>query len=131
MSKYMHIYDDLSDAISSSLGNLIRLIDNTQSNFITPPFKQRVITRHDGDNYIVEIPTPGIQKERLSVSYDNDILNVECKPLSDLKTNRDKIQFSESIKIPFTIKSATAKYENGVLFITLVPDSTSATIPIE
>lgn len=75
----------------------------------------------------VEIEIPGFKKEEINVSYEKDLLTVwaERKPAEQSEENSYvRLERAVKVKRSFMIKDIdeekiTAKYENGVLLLTL------------
>ena len=75
----------------------------------------------------VEIEIPGFKKEEINVSYEKDLLTVwaERKPAEQSEENSYvRLERAVKVKRSFMIKDVdeekiTAKYENGVLLLTL------------
>lgn len=87
--------------------------------------KADVIKTQNG--FEVEIEIPGFKKEEINVSYEKDLLTVwaERKPAEQSEENSYvRLERAVKVKRSFMIKGIdeekiTAKYENGVLLLTL------------
>lgn len=81
------------------------------------------------DDYLVSILAPGYQKSDFKVSLDNHLLTISSEKREEEITEGNKLirkEFSQrSFKRSFTInekiesESITAKYDNGILYLTL------------
>lgn len=81
------------------------------------------------NSYEIEIDTPGVKKEDLSVEIKDNILTINGKRLINSRENNKKEKFYESFSRSFTIKdieeeNIKANYENGVLLLSLVKNKT-------
>jgi len=86
----------------------------------------------DKDNYYVEVDLPGIKKEDIQISLEDNILKVHGERKEKTKQENTTQHYSEvfygSFTREFLLPVATekeavkARYEDGVLFIT-VPKS--------
>ncbi|WP_367342311.1 Hsp20/alpha crystallin family protein [Limosilactobacillus sp.] len=83
-----------------------------------------------GKDYRVKIDMPGFQKKDIHIEYKDDILTVSCHrdTISDesdkegniLHSERNYGQMSRQYRLPdVDLKKVNAKYEDGVLIITL------------
>ena len=81
------------------------------------------------DDYLVSILAPGYQKSDFKVSLDNHLLTISSEKREEEIAEGNKLirkEFSQrSFKRSFTInekiesESITAKYDNGILYLTL------------
>ena len=81
------------------------------------------------DDYLVSILAPGYQKSDFKVSLDNHLLTISSEKREEEIAEGNKLirkEFSQrSFKRSFTINekieadSITAKYDNGILYLTL------------
>ena len=81
------------------------------------------------DDYLVSILAPGYQKSDFKVSLDNQLLTISSEKREEEIAEGNKLirkEFSQrSFKRSFTInekiesESITAKYDNGILYLTL------------
>lgn len=94
------------------------------------PSQIRVDVKEDKDTYRVEAEVPGVAKEDIQVSIDGSVvtLSAEVKQQDSgkdgekvLRTERYYGSVSRSFQLPQDIDQAAskAKYENGVLVLTL------------
>ncbi len=91
----------------------------------------------EGDDHIKIIAwLPGVNKEDIIVNAVGDTVEIRAKRSPLMVTESERIIYSEipeeeeiyrNIKLPAVVKeeNATAKYENGVLYITLPKAETS------
>lgn len=83
----------------------------------------------DKDNVIVTGELPGMTKDKVSITYSEDMLTLsgkhepdgKIKNMTVVRKERSEGNFEKSIKIPTKIKSEEIKasFKNGVLTITL------------
>lgn len=87
--------------------------------------KADVIKTQNG--FEVEIEIPGFKKEEINVSYEKDLLTVWAeRKLAEQSEENSYVRLERAVKVKrsFMIKGIdeekiTAKYENGVLLLTL------------
>jgi len=103
-------------------------------NFIEPKFSFPVEISEENNNILLKVEVPGIEKENIDITYDNNILSINIIKKEEKK---DKL-FSEFIYGEFKrsfefkdIKEISAKIENGILFIKLEKDSSKEIKKIE
>ncbi|HLN18576.1 MAG TPA: Hsp20/alpha crystallin family protein [Patescibacteria group bacterium] len=95
----------------------------------TSAFSPAMDVYQDKDNVIVETSLPGIDPNKVDISVENDVLTIsgsseEKKEVKHEDYYRKEIRqgsFSRSVILPMTVKAdvADAKYENGILKITM------------
>ena len=92
---------------------------------------QPVHISNNDQSVVVQFECPGVQKDEIKISYQDDILTIETnKPTydSDNKTVMNTIQYgtvTTSYRIPdISIDKSSSTLENGVLTITLPKQST-------
>lgn len=83
----------------------------------------------DKDSVIVEMSLPGVDKDRVNIAIENDVLTVSGSTERKSEVKREDYyrketrsgQFSRSIVLPMPVKGdqADATYEKGILKITL------------
>lgn len=100
--------------------------------------------RENEHEYVLVVDIPGVDKSKINVNYDNNILTISAERSDERKEENEYYHYSErsygtysrSISLPKNIdyESMTAKYTDGVLNI-IVPKSsdtsTSRTLRIE
>jgi len=101
------------------------LDDGSFGTFWTPPVD---ITERD-DAYVVEAELPGLTKDDVKITMENNILTIqgekklekEEKKGSFHRSERAYGSFTRSFTLPSTVKSdqVEAEYKNGILRITL------------
>ncbi len=78
--------------------------------------------------YVLDVEIPGVQKEDIRLITNDDILTINVKKEESINSSNEKYVRQErkfgSMSRSFTIRdidqdSINAKYENGVLYITL------------
>lgn len=94
------------------------------------PGKIKIDVKENGDHLIVHAEVPGVHKDDLDISVDNNVLTISAEVSQyDADEENDKVIHSEryygsvqrSISLPseVSIEDASAKYENGILVLTL------------
>ncbi len=98
------------------------------------PQKIRIDVKENGTAVTVNAEIPGVDKQDIHVSVDNDIVTIRAEIKQyDADTENEKILHSEryfgaverSFSLPCPVDEAKAKatYENGVLILTLPKQS--------
>lgn len=98
------------------------------------PQKIRIDVKENGTAVTVNAEIPGVDKQDIHVSVDNDIVTIRAEIKQyDADTEDEKIRHSEryfgaverSFSLPCPVDEAKAKatYENGVLILTLPKQS--------
>ena len=94
------------------------------------PGKIKIDVKENGDKLIVHAEIPGVSKDAIDVSVDKNVLTVSAQVSQyDADEENDNVIHSEryygavnrSITLPaeVSIEDATAKYEDGILVLTL------------
>lgn len=94
------------------------------------PGKIKIDVKENGDNLVVHAEMPGVSKDDIDVSVDKNVLTISAEVSQyDADEESDKIIHSEryygavqrSIALPaeVSIDEASAKYEDGILVLTL------------
>ena len=83
----------------------------------------------NGNNFVLELAAPGLGKEDFKVNLEKDLLTVSATRETESETTevnyrRREFSFSNferAFKLPKTVdtEKIDAKYENGILFLTL------------
>ena len=82
----------------------------------------------ENDAYIVEVDLPGFNKEDISIAYNNDLLTLRAQHTEETNDENKKYVYRSRSRSVFTRQirfsniysdSIEAKYENGVLKVTL------------
>lgn len=101
------------------------------------PGKIKIDVKENGPNLVVHAEIPGVSKDEIDISVDNNVLTIRAEISQyDADEENDKVVHSEryygavqrSITLPAEVstENASARYENGILVLTL-PKSTKAT----
>lgn len=93
--------------------------------YCTPP----VDIREEEDAYVVEVELPGLKKEDVRITMENNILTIQGEKKQLKEEKREKYyraeraygSFTRSFALPTTVKSdkIEAEYKDGILTITL------------
>ncbi len=94
------------------------------------PGKIKIDVKESGDNLVVHAEMPGLDKDAIDVSVDNNVLTIRAEVSQyDAEKEDEKVIHSEryygaiarSVALPVEVASdqALAKYENGILTLTL------------
>ncbi|HSG33911.1 MAG TPA: Hsp20/alpha crystallin family protein [Sphingomonadaceae bacterium] len=94
------------------------------------PGKIKLDVKENGDKFVVQAEIPGVSKDAIDISVDNNVLTISAEVSQyDADEENDRIIHSEryygavqrSIALPaeVSIDEASAKYENGILVLTL------------
>ncbi len=94
------------------------------------PSKIKIDVKENGDTLIVHAEVPGVRKDDLDISVDNNVLTISAEVSQyDADQENDKVIHSEryygavqrSISLPaeVSIEDATARYEDGILVLEL------------
>ncbi len=94
------------------------------------PSKIKIDVKENGDNLVVHAEMPGVSKDAIDVSVDQNVLTISAEVSQyDADEENDKVIHSEryygsvqrSISLPaeVSIDDASAKYEDGILVLTL------------
>lgn len=96
----------------------------------------------EGNNYVLSFDMPGVSKDQVKVEADNDQLIVRAERKEEKKTESKKKYLSEvyygaysrsfTLPAPIDAKKIEAKFENGVLTVTVPKTESSKTkqIPV-
>ncbi len=121
------------DTLSRRMGNFLSDFDNGV-NFEFGGFSPRVDISEDEKNLYLEAELPGIKKEEVKVTVNNDnmlIIKGEKKRENEVKDDNDRAtfmrversfgEFMRSFVLPDNVKndSVKARFENGVLKVTV------------
>ena len=124
------------DIIVKKPSEVLSDVEQLFDNFVGSPLlsslyeKQymRADIKEDEKEYIVEVELPGVKKEEIDVSIDNDVLTisvnrneqVEEKTEQYIRQERRVGSFSRSFYIDnVDIDNVSAKFENGILTVVL------------
>ena len=120
------------------------VFDNFFNNFMWPADSSYNVPKVDiedkGDAYVMKADMPGVAKEDINLTYDNDVLtlsasHVEHKDEQDEQKNyirkeRMSTPFCRQFPVSGIQKEGIqAAFENGVLTITLPKEKTQTTEP--
>lgn len=124
----------VDDACSSPLAawsRLPRLFDEMFEGRMLPTGASvlPVDIRQEGDNWLIEAEVPGLAKEHVNISVENNVLTISGKYAAETKTENAEYhvrerrtgEFSRSFKLPRTADSEKieAALSNGVLTLTI------------
>lgn len=96
----------------------------------------------EGNNYVLTFDMPGVKKDQVKVEADNDQLTVRAERKEEKKTESKKKHLSEvyygsytrtfTLPGPIDEKKIDAKFENGVLTVTVPKTESTKTkqIPV-
>lgn len=103
--------------------------------FATNEFSPSCEMDEDKSNYIMKFDMPGVKKEDVKVELDGNVLSVSAERREEKKTESKKSHYSEisygSYHRTFTLPSSVdekkvdAKFDNGVLTLTMPKSETS------
>lgn len=94
------------------------------------PRQIKLDVKDDGDNFVVHAELPGVARDDIHVSVDGDVVSLSAEiKQHDQKSEEERVLRSEryygavsrSIRLPADVDEsrAAAKYDNGVLTLTL------------
>lgn len=105
------------------------MMDRSSSNYSsTNTSLPAVNIKENDDDFMIEVAAPGMKKEDFSINYDNGRLTISSEKEYDKvdeKYNRREFSyqsFCRSFEVADNIidnQKIKAKYENGILYITL------------
>ncbi len=108
-----------------------------QGDTLPAPGQIRMDIKESGDAYTIEAEVPGVPKEAIHVTIDGNTLTVKAEVKQEenrsgesyLRSERHYGAVSRSLTLPAAIDSpkAQAKYDKGVLTLTLPKSTPSAT----
>jgi HSP20 family protein len=115
------VQEELDRVFDSSFGSFFRPLD---------PFKRwnpAVDVYQDNDQFTVYAELPGLKKEEIKISLDNDTLTIggerrhEGSADQGLRTERYFGKFQRSLTLPVSVNSekVNATYKDGILKVTL------------
>ncbi|MCS6807912.1 MAG: Hsp20/alpha crystallin family protein [Bacteroidota bacterium] len=131
----------MTDEMNRRMNSLLRAFDNDffssnllsrffNDSLINRPFAPRVDIAEDANNMYLHVELPGMSKEDVSLTVSDDrVLTIKGERKNEhkdegknyIRIERVYGEFSRSFQLPDNVKtdSIDAKYENGVLNITL------------
>jgi HSP20 family protein len=114
------LVNELFNELPNTLGKTLR-----EDVWAHPPVN---ITEH-ADAYKIEVSAPGYNKADFNVKLDGNLLTINAEGKTEHKVENEKVVRKEftakNFKRSFTVDdkvdatNITAKYENGILFVTL------------
>jgi HSP20 family molecular chaperone IbpA len=126
--------------VKSMAKEMIKEIGNKSREFyefVLPPVDMYL----DNDKLTVVVDLPGFIKKDIKLSIDGNILSIKAlKEISDEKNqnmicNQRPNVIDKKIRLPIDLKEeegiSSAKYENGVLTVTILVKKHGKDIPIE
>ena len=97
--------------------------------------------RETGDAFTLDVVAPGMEKQDFKLNLEKNLLTISAEKKAEHKEEQEKVvkrefsfrSFSRSFKIDESIDtgSITAKYENGILQITLPKKEEVKLVPKE
>ena len=86
--------------------------------------KPPVNISEDANNYYIEIAAPGLKKEDFSIKVEKNTLEVSSDVTQEKKYKKQEFDYGKFVRkfeLPHSANkdSITAKYENGILYITI------------
>ncbi|SFL93290.1 Hsp20/alpha crystallin family protein [Pelosinus propionicus] len=124
---YGHQRNALSKFARNFLGDDFQALFESVNNF---PSSFRVDLRENEDQYVLEADLPGINKEDISLYYENNYLTISANrnEMQEVKSEKDYVrrerrfgQFQRNFYIDnIQEDKINAKFDHGVLTITLV-----------
>ena len=94
------------------------------------------------NRYIIELAAPGLEKDDFDISVDDDVMTISCEKESEVKSNGNGnkhvshreynySRFSRSFSIPADAEgeSVVAKYDKGILNLTVPKKATEKKSP--
>lgn len=112
------------ETVAKELG---KFVNETAENSSTSTFNPGVDVYEDKENIYIELEVPGIAKEELKLSLNENVLTVKGEKKSAEKNEDKKYfwcernygEFSRSFRLPKEIAAdkIEAKYDNGVLTV--------------
>jgi len=100
-------------------------LENTSTSNVLPS----VNISESEESFKIELASPGLQKEDFQLKLDNNILTISAEKKTDAEQKEERYthrefhysSFSRSFTLPNTVDSEKieAKYDNGVLFLTV------------
>jgi len=102
------------------------------------PEKITVEVKENGDNIIVQAEVPGVSRDDIDISVEGNLVTIKAEVKQyDADTENDKVLHSEryygSVQRSFALPSrvvpgkSSAKYEDGILTLTLPKETPSET----
>ena len=125
--------------VKSMAKEMIKEIGNKSREFyefVLPPIDMYL----ENDKLTLVVDIPGFTKKDIKLSIDENVLSIQaCKEISDEKNknmicNQRPNIIDKKIRLPIELKEegvSSAKYENGVLTITILIKKHGKDIPIE
>lgn len=96
---------------------------------VTPEWHPPMDVFEDGDNFLVSIELPGMKKEEIALTVENDTLTVsgertapqETGPSRIMRCERFQGRFQRTVALPKPVdgNAVTAQYTDGILTVTL------------
>ncbi len=129
----------LSDILVSNFGGIVNDIFREDLSSTSANFKPQMELNEFELNYQVDLAIPGINKEDISITQDNDILTISGDHKHAETVGKTLISemkygsFKRAIKLPKNIesKSISATYLNGILTISIAKQEVAKPINIE
>lgn len=126
-----HIFDDFFRDIAP--GFYVRPLHGDP---LPSPNQIKIDVKESGKFYTVHAEMPGVSKEKIQVSVDGNVVTLRADVTQEDHSNDEKMlrteryfgEVSRSFQLPLDINAAeaTAKYDKGVLSLTLPKKHTTA-----
>ncbi len=127
------------DNIHSSIQKYFDDFTTMKSSFNTDSFSPKFDISEKGNQFIIETEVPGVKKENLKITLQDNILTIEGEKKNVNKVDERKYfltertygSFKKSFALPEEVDSdkVNAKFSDGVLTITL--DKVEEEAPVE
>jgi HSP20 family protein len=125
----------LNNNLSRSLDGMMKELFNEFPTTVSKTFREDVLNfppvniTEKSDSYVVELAVPGFEKSDFNLKLDEKLLTISTEKKEETKAEGDKLirkEFSsKAFKRSFTVDekidtdNISAKYENGILLLTL------------
>jgi HSP20 family protein len=125
--KFKKNNDLLNETLNSVFGN--QLFSNWENMNLTKSYTPKVNITEDRDNFNIKMELPGLTKEDIKLSVENNVLSVSGSKKEETKTEDKNVivnelfygEFSRNFNLSKDIKieSIDAEFKDGILNITL------------
>ncbi|MBP9191136.1 MAG: Hsp20/alpha crystallin family protein [Ignavibacteria bacterium] len=125
--KFKKNNDLLNETLNSVFGN--QLFSNWENMNLTKSYTPKVNITEDRDNFNIKMELPGLTKEDIKLSVENNVLSVSGSKKEETKTEDKNVivnelfygEFSRNFNLSKDIKieAIDAEFKDGILNITL------------